>query len=930
VSGAEAAGDPRLACVLVGRTSERRALDALLAGARVGGSGVLVLTGEPGIGKTSLLEEATSMTGTMRVLRAAGVPSEQSVPFAGLLQLLRPLLPLLDHIPLPQSRALSSALLLDPGGDVEPSRFAVGAATLSLLCRAAEDQPIAVLVDDAHLLDSPSAEALVFAARRIVADAVAMVFAIRAGEVAGPWWDSLPALRVEGLDLEAARELVARSSGSAVRHDQLVRLHDATAGNPLGLLELGQRVDELDATPQTRPAAVSEQLTRAFIGRADGLGPSARAALVVAAADSVSVATVGAACALLGFPGAALLEAEDAGLLSVDGDRLEFRHPLVRSAVYGAADAATRRAVHRALAAVVPEDQSDRLAWHLSEGALGPDEATARTLEEVGARAWARGAYAIAANTHERAAQLSHAAAPRGRRLASAGEAAWLAGRGERAVDLLDRALGCAPDPVLRAHIAEVRGAVETRSGSLDAALATLMQAAQDVRATAPATAIRLLSDAIHVCFYLADPATAMLASATIEELSGSSVDAQTRFLGSMASGMALILDGAGDRGTAMVRAAAHRLATGGDETTDRFRLPLRLQGTLWLRDAGPDRQEVRRAIDHLRDEAALGSLPYLLFHVARDAATTDRWDDAESAYLEAVRLARETGQSTDLAVSLAGLACVYARQGRVEECRENVEVAAELAERNHVRLGTFWVLFARGDAASGLGDPGAAVVHYEALESLLTSTGFADPDQSCGAELVETYLQLGRRAEAERACGEISDRARAKGQPWALARAHRSAGLCSGEDAGDEHFRTALDLHASTPDRYETARTELAFGARLRRRRRRVEARPLLRSALATFERLGAVPWADRAARELEATGESAHRREASAVSGLTPQERQIAQLLVAGRTTRETAAALFISPKTVEYHLRHVYLKLDVRSRSALAEMIGRPTDG
>jgi DNA-binding CsgD family transcriptional regulator len=376
-----------------------------------------------------------------------------------------------------------------------------------------------------------------------------------------------------------------------------------------------------------------------------------------------------------------------------------------------------------------------------------------------------------------------------------------------------------------------------------------------------------------------------------------------------------------------MVRAAANRLATAGDEATDRFRLPLRVQGTLWLRDSGPHREEVRAAIDRLRDEAALGSLPYLLFHVARDAATTDRWDDAEASYLEAVRLARETGQSTDLAVSLAGLSCVYARRGRVDSCRETTALASELSDRNHIRLATFWVLFARGDMASGLGDPGSAVVHYEALEELLASTGFADPDQSCGAELVETYLQLGRRQDAERVCGRLSDQARAKGQPWSLARAHRAAGLCGADEAGEQHFRTALRLHAATPDRYETARTELAFGARLRRERRRVAARPVLRSALDTFERLGAAPWADRAARELEATGESAHRREASAVDGLTPQERQIAQLLVSGRTTRETAAALFLSPKTVEYHLRHIYLKLEVRSRSALAAAMESP---
>ncbi len=920
--------------MLVGRTTERRAIDALLAGARVGGSGVLVITGEPGIGKTALLREADTLVASMRVLEAAGVPSEQSVPFGGLLQLLRPLLPLLDHIPSPQAKALGAALLLAPAGEVEPSRFAVGAATLSLVCRAAEDQPLALLVDDAHLLDSPSADALVFAARRVVSDAVAMVFTARADHPDSQLWLSLPTLRLTGLDLGSARELITRARASAgagsaatvatvLDSERVARLHGATAGNPLALLELGAHLDSLDVLPQ-RPLPVSEQLTRSFIGRAEELGESARTALLVAAADSVSVTTVVAACARLGFPHPELAEAQDAGLVTLRGDRLDFRHPLVRSAVYGAAEPATRRAVHRALAAVVPEDESDRLAWHLSEGAVAPDEETALTLERVARTASARGAHAIAANAHQRAAELGAASRVRTQRLAAGGEAAWLAGQTERAEHLLDRALADRPDAVVRAHVAELRGAVQTRCGSLDAARETLMQAALDVRAAEPATAIRLLADAVHVCFYLADPATAMRAAAAIQELSGPAVDDQTRFLGSMARGMALILDGAGEQGTSMVRSAADLLATAGDEATDRFRLPMRVQGTLWLRDAGPDREEKRRAVDRLRDEAALGSLPYLLFHVARDAATTDRWEDAVASYLEAVRLAGETGQSTDLAVSLAGLACVYARQGRVEECRESAATAAEVCDRNHIRLGTFWVLFARGDLASGSRDPGGAVLHYEALESLLASTGFADPDQSCGAELVETYLQLGRRTDAERVCGELSDRARAKGQPWSLARAHRSAGLCALDGAGEEHFGTALDLHAATGDGYEGARTELAFGARLRRQRRRVEARPVLRSALDTFERLGAAPWADQAVRELEATGERARRREASAADGLTPQERQIAQLLVSGRTTRETAAALFISPKTVEYHLRHIYLKLEVRSRSALAEVV------
>ena len=607
------------------------------------------------------------------------------------------------------------------------------------------------------------------------------------------------------------------------------------------------------------------------------------------------------------------------------GDRVEFRHPLVRSAVYGSADPATRRAVHRALAAVVPPSETDRLAWHLSEGAVGPDEATAATLETVGEQASTRGAYAIAANAHERAAQLTVTASHRAKRLAAAGEAAWLAGLTERAVDLLARALTCEPDPALRAHVQELRGAVETRCGSLDAALVTLMQAAEEVRTSDPNTAIRLFADAVHVCFYLAEPAPATRAAAAIEVLLDSGANPQAAFLGSLASGMAMVLDGSGERGIERIRLAANLLGTSDDVAADPFRLPLRLVGTLWLRDSDPQQELVRAAIDRRREEAALGSLPYLLMHIARDAATTDRWDDAEAAYLEAIKLAGETGQSTDLGVSLAGLACVYARQGRVQECHAHVAAAGDLCGRNHIRLGSLWLEVAQGDAASGLGDPAGAVSHYEALERLLAETGFTDPDQSCAPELAEAYLHLGRAEDARRVSEDFEGKARAKGQPWSLARARRASGLCQQGPESEVHFRNALELHAATPDRYETARTELAFGARLRRGRRRAEARPLLRSALTIFERLGAAPWADTAARELAATGETVHRRKGTAID-LTPQERQIAQLLAHGHTTREAAAALFISPKTVEYHLRHIYLKLGVRSRAALAEVVGR----
>ncbi|WP_199421760.1 AAA family ATPase [Actinotalea solisilvae] len=908
--------------MLVGRESERRAVGSLLAAARAGESRVLVLRGEPGIGKTALLDEAARHAEGMRVLRAQGVESEQFVPFSGLHQLLRPVLGVLHEIPTAQARHLEAALLLGPGPGTQapPSRFAVGAATLSLLCRAAEDAPLAVLVDDAHLLDAPSAEALVFAARRLVADPVAVLVGVRTGEGGAAAWAGLPELVVVGLDLAATAALLARAAGAALRDDRVERLHLATAGNPLALLELGARGTAADA-PAGAPVAVSEQLSRAFLGRVGELTPATRTGLLVAAADGASLAVVLEACAALGVPDPGLGQAEDVGLITVTGDRVTFRHPLVRSAVYGSAGPAARRAVHRAVAAVLPRSETDRLAWHLSESAVAPDEDTAATLDRVAAQASARGAYALAASTHERAAELTAEPTRRVGRLAAAGEAAWLAGLTARSVALLDRALAADPPPLLRARIQERRGAVETRCGSLDQALVTFVEAAEAVRGTDPDAAVRLFADAVHVAFYLGAPAAAMRASEAIDALADVTTDADARALGLIATGMAMVIAGAGEAGVARLRAAAYALVApdGGVQRGDRFRLPLRIQGALWLRDAGDLRDVVGETIDRLREQSALGSLPYLLMHLARDAATTDRWDDAEAAYLEAVRLAHEAGHTTELTVALAGLACLHARRGESTDCLRAVTAALGLARRHHIRLASFWATFAQGDLAAGAGRVEDAARHYEQLLGQLTERGLGDPDQSCAPELVETYVHLARTDEAGALAERFAAAADAKGQPWSRARAQRALGLAAAD--GEVHFRSALELHARTADRYEGARTELAFGAWLRRARRRTEARPLLRSALATFESLGATPWADVAAHELGATGETATRRPALAADRLTPQERQIAAMLASGRTTRETAAALFLSPKTVEYHLRHVYQKLGVRSRAELA---------
>jgi DNA-binding CsgD family transcriptional regulator len=316
--------------------------------------------------------------------------------------------------------------------------------------------------------------------------------------------------------------------------------------------------------------------------------------------------------------------------------------------------------------------------------------------------------------------------------------------------------------------------------------------------------------------------------------------------------------------------------------------------------------------------------LPVSIWLTARDAATSDRWAVAEALYEEAIRTARETGQATSVCAGLSGLACVQARQGREADCRANAAEALELAEPLGLDFFRLWALEALTELELALGHLDAAIAHATEKDALLARRGIEDPDVSPVPELVEALVRADRADEARGPLERLTERARAKGQPWALARAVRCWGMLSGAEA----FAEALDLHARTPDRFEEARTLLCLGEWLRRDRRRADSRPPLRAALEAFDELGAAPWAERARIELLATGETARRRTPSTLDQLTPRELQVALILAEGHTLREAAGQLFLSPKTVDYHLRHVYRKLGISSRAALAEVVGGPT--
>lgn len=905
--------------MLVGREREQGLLAGVVASARVGEGTALVLSGEAGIGKSALLDAVAGSAG-MRVLRATGSEAESAVPFGALLQLLRPALVHLDRIPVPQAGALASALALrpGPGGD----RFAIGAATLSLLSRFAEDEPLAVLVDDAHLLDLPSAQALTFAARRLAADRIVVLAAVREGHSC-PFSDAgLPVLTVAGLSLQAAGQLLS-AHGPGPGAAAVTRLHELTGGNPLALVELAADVGTLELAPAGAPVPVPASLARVFARRVDRLSAAARTVVLVAAAGGTDLELVLRACRLLAVDVSALDEAADAGLVQVDADAVVFRHPLVRSAVYADAAAGVRRAVHRALAGAVAGPDADRRAWHLGQAALGPDEDVAHALDEVAGRARARSAHAVAATASERAARLSPDDVDRARRLVAAGESAWQAGLGEHADALLARSAALQPPPALRARIAGVRGSIAARTGSVELARDLLVSAGAEVAASDPDTAIVLLAEAILACFFLADTATVLRAAGEIDRLVGRARTDRARLVGEMAGGVAGVLTGRG--GPGRIRRAVEQVDADGPLVEDPRVVPWLVLGPLFLRESTTGRALVQTVVASLRRRSVVGGLPYLLFHLGRDQATTDHWDVAELTYAEGIHLAREAGQATDLAACLAGLAWLEARQGREGGCREHAAEALALSGSRRVALFECWSLFALGELELGLGRPDVALGHLDRLDDLLEELGVVDADLSPAPERVDALMRVGREGQARAVAQRYAEKAAAKGQPWALARAARAVGLTCPDVELDEHFGRGLHDHARTLDSFELARTQLAYGARLRRARRRVDARPPLRAALTLLESLGATSWADQAAGELRATGETAHRRTLSVLQDLTPQELQVARMLAAGATTKGAAAALFLSPKTVEYHLRHVYVKLGVSSRQELAGRLG-----
>jgi DNA-binding CsgD family transcriptional regulator len=898
--------------MLVGRGVECAAVERLLLESRESRSGALVIRGEAGIGKSALLGYAVERAEDLRVLRGVGIESESELPFAALHRILLPVLDQVDGIPEPQADALRGAFGLSPGRASD--RFLIAVGVLSLLSESADEEPLLCVVDDAQWLDAASADALAFAARRLEAEGVVLLFAARDGEALA--LDGLPELRLAGLDGDAADALLATQLAPALRD----RLVEATHGNPLALIELSGTLtpDQLAGTELLpEPLPIGATLESAFLERVRGLPqPTQRLLLLAAADDTGDLGTVLQAARELGVDDVALDPAEEADLLRVGAGGLEFRHPLVRSAVYQGAPFNERRTAHLALArALVREQDADRRAWHRAAAVTAPNDEVADELERTSERARRRSGYAAAAAALERAAELTSNEQEQAGRLVAAAHSAFSSGNAERASVLLKQASRFASDRRLLADIDHLRGSFARALGTVADSCAILRAGARLIADDDPAKAIEMLLDAAMAAEYAGDVPQLIEIGRQAQSFSG--VEGYSEFARVLVAGMGCMLEAETERGSELLRRA---IELGAD---DPERLLYAALAAEYLGDLTTEQALAARAVSFARTHGRVGSLPVALEVLATAEAWSGQYAAAAADATEGLRILRDTGQAASGPDFLAFLARLAAVQGREDECRAHAEEALARATALGLGLPAAEASHALALLDLGQGRPAEAFERLRALATAAPGAGHPRLAQLAVADLVEAAVLAGRADAAEFALSSFEHWIEHSNAPPMQALLARCRGQLNAGEAAAAHFAEALRLHAGHDRPFERARTELLYGEALRRARRRLEARAHLRAALETFERLGAVPWEERARRELRASGETARKRDPSTVDELTPQELQIASFVGKGATNREIAAQLFLSPRTIDYHLRKIFRKLDISSRAELIKL-------
>jgi DNA-binding CsgD family transcriptional regulator len=902
---------------LLGRQREREVLSRLLGAARGGDGGVLVVHGEPGVGKTALLDWTVEEGQQARVLQTVGVEGEMELPFSALQQLCSPVLEPSVGLPDPQRDALDVAFGLSPGQS--PNPFLVGLAALGLLSEASQERPLLCVVDDAQWLDRASARALAFVARRLVAEKIALVFAARelGSELAG-----LPELRVEPLGHRDARTLLESVLPARLDEHVLDRIVLETHGNPLALLELPRGLTPIQlAGGFGLPPAVplSASIEESFTRRLARLPGDARRLLLIAAADPTGdPALVWRAARQLEIP-ESIAETVEAESLLEFGVRVVFRHPLVRSAVYRAAGLTERRAVHRALAAATDlQIDPDRRAWHRAQATWMPDEDIAEELERSAGRAQARGGMAAVAVFLERAAALTPEPLHRAQRLLAAAGANRDAGALEAALGLLAGVEDGLLDEMGRARIELLRGqiALEQRRGS--EAGRAFLSAARRLEPLDPEMARETYLEAL---------AGAM--SSDVEVVGGAPAVAKTARTAAIGTApprtVDVLLDAFAIRLTEGYAAAAPVLAraldlllameVSNEDVGRRLSLSSSRNGNIVALEMWDDEALHRlaaRQVQVARDAGALVHLQFALSFLARSHMLAGDLTAATLTIEETRLLAEATGNPAPVNAPMI----LAAWLGHEPRAYELIQATTEEATARRWTSNNY----ARAVLYNGLG-------RHEAARDVAWEAFRPDPvgyGSLLVPELAEAASRTADRALLEAALDWLSERTSVISSDWASGIEARVRALTSEGEIADSLYRESITHLARTRVRLELARTHLLYGEWLRRERRRLDAREQLRTALVMFTSMGTEAFAGRAERELLATGERARKRTVDTLDQLTPQEEQVARLAAKGSTNREIATQLFITQSTVEYHLRKVFRKLDVKSRTQLAHRV------
>jgi DNA-binding CsgD family transcriptional regulator len=914
-----AAGSPvarTIPDVLIGRVADRRALDDLADAVRGGLSRSLVIAGEAGIGKTSLLRYVARAATGVRTVSIAGVESELQLGFAALHRMLVPYLDRIGALPAPQRDALGSAFGLSAGPPAD--RFLAGLGVLSLLAGAAAEEPLIWLVDDAQWLDRESLEVLGFVGRRLYADSTGLLFGFREPSPGLTALDGLPIRRLSGLDPAAARALLAAAVPGPLSARVAARIIAETGGNPLALLEVaallgpGQLAGR-SSLPQR--LLVGRRLQGHFLRQVNTLPPDTGSLLLLVSAEpGDDPAALWRAAALLGLGPEAAGPAVAQGIITI-APRVAFRHPLIRSAVYEGAQPADRRRAHGAWARTAGRDgDQDQAAWHRAAAAVVPDEEVAVSLERSAGRAERRGGYAAQATFLVRAAELTPSAQHRAVRLFAAARAYLAAGDGGLADSLLDEAAPLLDEAGMHVAALRLRASIAVFFSRHKAAPAILLDAIAAVDPPDVPLVRQMLFEAMQAALvarqYTTGTGLAAVAHAALQAPAG------------VVTGTDLLLDGLAIRtavgypaAVPLLRAAVAALFTG--EQSAQADIPATILGWFAADDLWDEwlRQEMlKRAEAAQRRHGALGALRITLAGLTTGEVWAGRPGEAEACYLEAAEISASTGVPTPATTGV--LLELRAWQGREQESRALAETTAHWGLQRGAAILEVFAWMGLTVLELGLGR------YAEALAWGLRI--YADDPPGFGSrilpEIVEAGDRAGDAAAARAALDRLASRAVVTGTPWALGILARSRALLAPDADAEALYRAAIVHLAGTSVRTELARTHLLYGEWLRRRKRRRDARVQLRIACGMFDAMGAAAFAGRTRAELLATGDSPRQPERLTGPDLTPQETQVSRLAAAGATNAEIATHLFVATSTVEYHLSKVFRKLGITSRRQL----------